>query len=149
MTKRTRNITMAALVALAIGSVELVASAGFARHPEASDWNGQSRAVLAAGRIVARDLGTLALARAKDLAGAILLRTMRQTSHVYRLALGASGAGRVSSSVATVRAVRAGGVTGNAAVLRVIEASDPGSKSDARGHQPCPPCPTRNARRKV
>jgi hypothetical protein len=76
---------MAALLALGLGSGELVAYQGIAPHAEAL-LSGGHRAALDAGRIVARNLSGLVVARVQDAAGTLVLLGVKQTTHVYRLA---------------------------------------------------------------
>jgi len=86
MSKGTRNIWMAALLALALGSGELVAYQGLAPHAEALLSRGGHRAALEASRIVARNLSGFVAARAQDAAGDLVLFGVKQTTRVYRLA---------------------------------------------------------------
>ena len=113
MSKLTRNISMAALLALSLSAGGLMAYTGIARHAESGRWGEQGGAVLAAGQIVARNLSALAMERAQEAVAAIALQAARGLSHVYRVALRATG-------VATVQAARAGGDTGNGAPVATV-----------------------------
>ena len=86
MSKGTRSIWMAALLALALGSGELVAYQGLAPHAEALLSRGGHRAALEAGRIVARNLSGIFAARAQDAAGELVLFGVKQTTRVYQMA---------------------------------------------------------------
>ena len=86
MSKGTRNIWMAALLALALGSGELVAYQGIAPRAEALMSRAGHRAALEAGGIVVRNLSGFVAARAQAAAGEIALLGVKQTTRVYRLA---------------------------------------------------------------
>jgi hypothetical protein len=92
MIQGTRSTWMAALLALALGSGELVAYQGIAPHAEGLLSGAHHRAAMKAGRIVARDLSAFVVSRAQAAAGQLAVLGVKQTSRLYRLALLALGA---------------------------------------------------------
>jgi hypothetical protein len=145
MSNGTRNIWMAALLALGLGAGELVAYQGIAPHAEALLSSGGHRAALEAGRIVARNLSGIVIARAQEAAGALALLGVKQTTRAYRLAERVLGV----ADPETGACGSAETCTGADRELEAVVASEPdvtcnpdlGCEAMAGAKLSCPACP--------
>jgi hypothetical protein len=135
---------MAALLVLGLGAGELVAYQGIAPRAEAL-LSGGHRAALDAGRIVARNLSGLVVARVQDAAGALVLLGVKQTTHVYRLAERVLGV----ADPATGPSGKPGSCAGADREGDAVIASEPdmpcnpdvGCEAAAEAKLVCPACP--------
>jgi hypothetical protein len=147
---------IAALLALGLGSGQLVAYQGIAPHAQGLLSNRSGRAVLHAGRIVVRDLSALAVTHARRAASDLVLLGLEGTASFYRFAQTTLGVSTGGSCGAPTEVCEETGSCPAADAGEAVTASEPdapcaanpacAAARSARACPPCPACPARGAR---
>jgi hypothetical protein len=121
MTIRMRSWWIVAAIAVAVTSGELAAYQGVAPRVRAALSIDRGATLLRAGAVVARNLPSLAAQGAQRVAGALALGAVRQTSQLYRLALGVAPQAGESDCPLAACSKASAAACARASTIRVIE----------------------------